>query len=572
MKKIVLSILISVSLLLLASPVYAKEESISSYASKIELKDDSTVNIREEISYYFPYEKHGIYWTYPYLYKVSGFRRPTLFTINSVEYYKKDQPSYKYSEYEESKENGWVTLKIGDADTYVSGDYVYVIDYTLKYTGVSFFDDHDELYINIIGPGWEVPILSSQATISIPGDSKEIVCYTGSEGSTEKNCKFSEGNKVITTSTTTPLLSYEAYTVAISFPKGIMKDTTSEQIRFLILANLGVFIFIPVIFLMVYLVKKYGRNKKITIIPNYTPNKGLDSMLAGVLYSKKWNNKYVTAGIIELAINGYLKIKQVKNNKYELEKLKEIGENEKEYIKDLYNGLFKNKDIVELKDLPNTFFTTVQQIFGKIDKELISRDWFSKKRRNIQSAIITLSIIACISGFVLTMVLIEYAAIGWGLGILLSGVVGFISLAWFDIRSEDGNKEYYELLGLKMYINTAEKHRIEFHNDPKKYNEIFEKLLPYAMIFGLEKKWADEFKDIYNEPPSWYEGNFNTFNAYYLANSLGHMNSTVVSKSNPPANYGSSSGYRSSGWSSGSSGFSGGFSGGGGGGSGGGSW
>jgi uncharacterized membrane protein len=132
---------------------------------------------------------------------------------------------------------------------------------------------------------------------------------------------------------------------------------------------------------------------------------------------------------------------------------------------------------------------------------------------------------------------------------------------------------YHFLLGLKMYINTAEKERINFHSDPKKYTDIFETLLPYAMIFGLEKQWAKQFEDIYTQPPTWYEGNINTFNTAYFVNSINSFNRDIVSKSAPPSsNYSSSGGYRSGGWSSGGSGFSGGSSGGGGGGSGGGGW
>jgi hypothetical protein len=122
-----------------------------------------------------------------------------------------------------------------------------------------------------------------------------------------------------------------------------------------------------------------------------------------------------------------------------------------------------------------------------------------------------------------------------------------------------------------MYIDTAEKHRIEFHNDPKKFRGVFEKLLPFAMLFGLEKKWAGEFKDLYKETqPDWYRGDFTAFDAYMLTRTMSTLNSGV--KSATTKAYGSNSGFRSGGWSSGGSGFSEGSSGGGGGGGGGGSW
>ena len=95
-------------------------------------------------------------------------------------------------------------------------------------------------------------------------------------------------------------------------------------------------------------------------------------------------------------------------------------------------------------------------------------------------------------------------------------------------------------------------------------NQIFfEKLLPYAIAFGVEKIWAQRFKDIEIRPPDWYEGqNVSAFTAVYLTSSLHSSFNQLGTASSSPTT--SSSGF--------SSGFSGGSSGGGGGGGGGGSW
>ena len=93
---------------------------------------------------------------------------------------------------------------------------------------------------------------------------------------------------------------------------------------------------------------------------------------------------------------------------------------------------------------------------------------------------------------------------------------------------------------------------------------MFEKLLPYAVAFGVEKIWAERFKDIDIKPPDWYEGkDMTVFNSVIFASSLGRSLSSFRSSATPTT---SSKGF-SSGFSSG-----GGFSGGGGGGGGGGSW
>jgi len=91
---------------------------------------------------------------------------------------------------------------------------------------------------------------------------------------------------------------------------------------------------------------------------------------------------------------------------------------------------------------------------------------------------------------------------------------------------------------------------------------MFEKLLPFAVAFGVERIWAKRFESLHIAPPSWYRSYSTTrFNSMMLVNSLNSSFRTVATSATPTR---SSTGH--------SSGFSGGFSGGGGGGGGGGSW
>jgi len=125
--------------------------------------------------------------------------------------------------------------------------------------------------------------------------------------------------------------------------------------------------------------------------------------------------------------------------------------------------------------------------------------------------------------------------------------------------------------GLKMYLNVAEKDRLKMLQSPsapympktdapQQTVELFEKLLPYAIVFKVEQEWAKKFEAMYKTPPDWYSGNYTAFNTGYLVGSLGGGFGNAVATS-----------FGVSGSASGS-GFGGGFSGGGGGGGGGGGW
>ena len=110
--------------------------------------------------------------------------------------------------------------------------------------------------------------------------------------------------------------------------------------------------------------------------------------------------------------------------------------------------------------------------------------------------------------------------------------------------------------GLKNFLSSQER-QLKFQADKQMF---FEKLLPYAVAFGVEKIWAKRFEKFDLKPPDWYQGYpGSTFNSVVFANSLNSSYSSFSSASHPPASTGSGFG-------------GGGFSGGGGGGGGGGRW
>ena len=131
-------------------------------------------------------------------------------------------------------------------------------------------------------------------------------------------------------------------------------------------------------------------------------------------------------------------------------------------------------------------------------------------------------------------------------------------------KTRQGALAKEHILGLKRYLTVAEKDRIEFHNAPEKNPEHFEKLLPYAMVLGVEQEWAKQFAGIYNQQPNWYDDSSGKyFTAFALTDSLNNFqakaDTTLASRPSSASSCGS--------------GFGGvGFSGGGFGGGGGGSW
>ena len=130
--------------------------------------------------------------------------------------------------------------------------------------------------------------------------------------------------------------------------------------------------------------------------------------------------------------------------------------------------------------------------------------------------------------------------------------------------------------GLKLYMKTAEEHRLNLLHPPEQNLAHYEALLPYAIALNLENEWGERFaqqlsdaiKENNNYHPKWYSGSqFDTGGFSGNMNQLSKgLSSTVSTAMTTPSSSGSSGG-SSGGFSS-----SGGSSGGGGGGGGGGGW
>lgn len=149
---------------------------------------------------------------------------------------------------------------------------------------------------------------------------------------------------------------------------------------------------------------------------------------------------------------------------------------------------------------------------------------------------------------------------------LLAGV-NFAFYVWLKAPTRLGRPIYDALAGFRLYLNIAEKDRINLLNPPDETPALFERGLPYALALDVEQRWSDRFAGVLaaastetNGRPHWFSGtSWNAASLSDFSSSLGSgLSSALASAATAP---GSSSG-----------GGGGGSSGGGGGGGGGGGW
>lgn len=546
---------------------------------------DGSMGVEESIDVYFNTSKHGIFRDIPTFYD-EGPLQPGVnlnVQVSSVT----NESNGKAHNYEESRANDYLRLKIGDPQLYVTGSVNYSIDYTVD-NAIRFFDSHDELYWDVNGTDWPVSAAAVLATVHVPEGMRSTVtqveCFTGGFGSTASDCEISydEESGIVEVESDSLLLNYENLSLVVAFEKGTFTPPTfMEKWGSYMLRNIGILLPFAALYVSYAYWRKHGRDPKGkgVVVPQYTPPEGLTSAELGTVADYAADDRDISAVIIDLAIRGYIRIEDItkrektKKRKYVFHLRRVDVADLKEFERLLLNGLFTDFTVgasVKMDSLKNKFYKTTEKIKAELYSSLVARGYFASHPETTKHLMLGLGAGMVFVGF-FSLGPTEAQYLGWSLGMVVSGVIVAV-VGWFmPKRTVKGVETKVWAEGMKMYMELAEKDRLKvMQGADSRYIgdttsqaftvDLFERLLPYAIVMGVEKSWASKFKDIYSQPPEWYSGNWQTFNTVYLISSLSNgvnsMNTTLSSKPS------SSSG----------SGSSGGFSGGGFGGGGGGSW
>lgn len=497
----------------------ANAEKIEKYIVDIQINNDATVNITETILYDFEDEmRHGINRDMPYKYQNYNGDMEIKYTVRSV----KDEQGNDY-QFKQSIAGNNLNLRIGDPNSTISGKKYYIIEYTVK-RAINYFQLQDEFYWNAIGANWKVPIDS--ATVNIKGpEINKTACFQGPYASrTPCNLAVTNGTYSVSLLMLDP---YEGITVVAGFPKGIIKEPNQlEKAWDYITSNL-IILFPPIILLILILYWfVFGRDPKGkgVIIAQYTSPTNLSPLESSIILTEKADPKMISTELISLAIKGYLNFKIDKKNIL-IERIKDYDENLSSLQKLIMNRFFPihkgtadtrltGADVLNLSSISEnpTLAYSLSEISNEAYEKLTNEGYFPEQPNKVRDNFKIIALLVLLPLMITSNILIVSMLIILAIIIAIIGPI-------MPRKTQKGveTKEY--LLGLKKYIELAESRRIEFHNKPEKNPEHFEELLPYAMIFGLEKEWIKYFKG-FDYSPSWYHdingGSMSIFNNNFI--------------------------------------------------------
>ena len=483
-------------------------------------------------------------------------------------------------EYTTYSSNDNEVVRIGDADSYVHGLQTYVITY--EQTDVTrYFDDtkSDEFYWNINGTQWQVPINSLTARLHLDESivsslNEKTACYYGATGSSTR-CALTQSGAVYET-TVNNLAAGENVTIALGFQPGTFAPYAmglGDYILMIITAIEILASIVGTILLVIFGLRwsrwSSRRRELNTIIPEYLPPKGR-SVSASASTLRQYTTGF-SAQLIDFAVRHYIKIYLTAEKtlfakaQYDIEITGDIAQllpEEREIFTDIFNGRTAVGERLELKSLQNNTAAATRLMDNSSKLQKLVRGEYGLRAKDTQKSAWFKR-----AGWV-TLV---FALLTLNPVLFIAAVTAFICGYTLWPLTDTGLTLARYLKGLEMYIGVAEVDRLKMLQSPEgavKVGELattkgqlvklYERVLPYAVLFGQETEWNKHLGDYYaqtNSQPTWYAGGNQVFSAAVFSSVVSSFAASAASTS------------ASSGGSSG-----GGSSGGGGGGGGGGGW
>jgi hypothetical protein len=450
--------------------------------------------------------------------------------------------------------NGNLVLRIGDSDTYAHGSRIYVISYTQRDITKLFTDTNsDEFYWDINGTEWLQLFKHVEARLHVSAGLQNSLtgkqsCYFGVNGSTNQ-CNIKNQDNIIIADTTN-LGAGENMTIAVGFVPHTFSEykiSASESIWLIIIgiyAILAVIACIVTIILLIFMLvlknkKGKGAPGRGTIIAEYLPPKGVDVALSSVIVKKGSN--WTAATYIDLAVRHNIKIFETvkgaifKRTIYSFELVSTEGLTGTEMA--VIEALFGNNPQTGARhdlDTGSSDYKLVSAItkIYKQTKLSATTDGYYEVNKELRGTMIKIAVAIAILGIFTTF---------FGIVSLIIAISIIMTTKPLSVKGRD-LLDY--LKGLELYIKTAEQDRIKILqssqgaektpvdvNDSRMLVRLYERVLPYAVLFGNEKEWSKVLGKFYEQQgtsPDWYVGN-GVFNAVLFSSTMSSFASSANS-------------------------------------------
>ncbi|HKL58876.1 MAG TPA: DUF2207 domain-containing protein [Sphaerochaeta sp.] len=338
-------VLILVLLWVTAFSVFSADYVFESYHMDLDVSASNVYTITENIVANFSTPRHGIFREIPVRFGKTRIKLENLASSDPI--------------IEDSVSKDYITFRLGSADSTVIGRKPYTLSYTYD-IGEDDYSDYDELYFNLVGPGWQSTIEAFTFTINFPKPVDESMIWLtgGVYGSTEQRGTFTlSADRKTLTGKAEDLAPGEALTLRVQMEEGYFSGMTVHRDYTVPLSILAVLLGIGASIFATMLFRRYGREDLFVPVVRFDPPEGFSPLEVGYIADGRVDNKDLTSLLFYWADQGCLSIEEESKKKITFTRIKDPS-TDKKHERDLFNAFFAAGDgtTVTLKDLEKQKF------------------------------------------------------------------------------------------------------------------------------------------------------------------------------------------------------------------------
>jgi len=417
-----------------------------------------------------------------------------------------------------------------------TGDSAHV--YTIAYTvhgGLRYYEGGDQIWWKAVFPQRSFPANSSQVTVHLPegAEVQQVESYfsptevqqidartvvftadgridAGDE--LEVRVEFTPGVVVGAPS----IWQKQADEEAAELEQQVEYDATTRPVVNLGVGALSLFFLImgPVGLYALWYTK--GRDVPVKLVADYLPEppSDLPASVAGTLVDEEADMEDILAGIVDLARRGVMEMQEVEEpgllgigtKKDFVYFLKKRPSGLRPYEKTLLDTIFGKRQDRKLSDLKEKFYKGIPKIKKQLYQEAVDLGFFRRSPERVRSTYagvgVGLLILIGVAGVCGAAAFSQYTEFAICLPLSLGvSALGLILIARVMPRkTQAGSEAAARWDAFKRYLKDIEK-----YTNLEEAQDIFERYLPYAIAFGLDKEFIKKFAAVETPAPIWYQ-------------------------------------------------------------------
>ncbi len=395
-----------------------------------------------------------------------------------------------------------------------------------------YYEGGDQLYWEAVGAlGW--PIHSTTVTVNLPpgADMHDPVSRAECYG-LPCDISISESGDHVVFQRTGRADGNTPFEVRVQFPSGVLTGTRAdwqdafdrqrsydESVRpwlNLLFCTLGMILVIGGPAGVFVLWRTRGRDPEIGPVPEYLsePPSELPPAIVGTLVDEKADLQDVMSTLVDLARRGYLTMEEKQEQgffrnttSFVFERTEKPADDLREYERIMLKGIFRGKKRCTLDSLKQKFYTSIPRIQDQLYKEVVREGFFTAEPDDVRgvwsgigAVLLVLGLFAiffvpgALGNVADTLVLVP-------VGLAVTGVVMVIAGNFMPAKTRKGAEQAALWKAFRTYLSNIRR----YHADLTEVTDQFDRYLPYAVAFGLDKSWTNTFSRVPSTPiPYWY--------------------------------------------------------------------